>query len=580
MSSPPFQPSSSTNSKRYEHLKPRLVTLEPREPRIGRRRRKDAKPYREGIVRVRPAGKKPLKEVDQFDLIHAADDGTFLDPNLNLSFHGGAIITHVSLELIFWGNAWTWQQTTPTVSDVIGAAQALLAGPYMAYLDQYGIGSGGLRDNGITVLQDPPNPFSRDDWHNLIWDLIDQGTYPEPDEDGGRNLYMLILPPGVVYDDPNVGGIHGHPGDYDFPFDYDTAWAGFVLNDGDIDTITTRLSHELVEACTDPEDDGWTIDGRSSPDDEICDVCENITGILGSLMVQGYWSNRDRNCVIPGAAWASLGGQLRGGLCAAPNADGRVELFTVGFGDGAIYHLWQSQPGWPDINFCSWFSLGGVFLGGPRAVLNSNGLIEVFACGTDGAVYHILQTPTTDWGQAWNSLGGDLLHGFLVVPSFAVAANADGRLELFGRDSTGALSHTWQTSPGGGWSPWASLGGQVRDLLAIGRNADGRLEVFANGSDGALWHIWQTAPNNGWTARPLPSARPSGAVWLASATASCGAPLATAAFRRWITAAMAAPAAASRTIPAVAAGQRLRAAAASAPGGVTSTRRAVATSTS
>lgn len=38
----------------------------------------------------------------------------------------------------------------------------------------------------------------------------------------------------------------------------------------------------------------------------------------------------------------------------------------------------------------------------------------------------------------------------------SVAVNSDGRLEIFARGSDGACWHNWQTSPGGAWSGWAS----------------------------------------------------------------------------------------------------------------------------
>ncbi|MEW2401774.1 hypothetical protein [Streptomyces sp. NPDC046862] len=44
----------------------------------------------------------------------------------------------------------------------------------------------------------------------------------------------------------------------------------------------------------------------------------------------------------------------------------------------------------------------------------------------------------------------------------------------------------------------ASLGGLITMAPTVFRNADGRLEVFARGTDGALWHTWQTRPNGGW----------------------------------------------------------------------------------
>jgi len=77
--------------------------------------------------------------------------------------------------------------------------------------------------------------------------------------------------------------------------------------------------------------------------------------------------------------------------------------------------------------------------------------------------------------------------------------NKDGRLEVFARGTDNALWHIWQTAPNNGWSGWASLGGVITSLPTVTNDADSRLEVFARGTDNALWHIWQTAPNNGWS---------------------------------------------------------------------------------
>ena len=291
--------SGGVQSIRYEptlkrqaaSIKPKLVAIA-WTGQVQRRRRPEVRPYREGIVSCAPG---PLIDGTGKTLIaNPPDDG---NANINVSDHHGAIIPAVSLQLIFWGTAWTQPSTVPSASQVTGAIQNMLAGPFMSALRQYRVGFGTLRGTTL-VLSNPPNPFSSDDWHNLIWDQIDQGTFPEPDDDGGRNLYIFIPPPGVSYNQPGVC-THGYPGDFDFPADYDRAWAGFVLNDGNIDTITTSLSHELLEACTDPEDDGWTIDGRSPPVDEIGDICTKTVSRVNGVAVQGYWSHFDRACVIP-----------------------------------------------------------------------------------------------------------------------------------------------------------------------------------------------------------------------------------------------------------------------------------------
>jgi len=77
----------------------------------------------------------------------------------------------------------------------------------------------------------------------------------------------------------------------------------------------------------------------------------------------------------------------------------------------------------------------------------------------------------------------------------SVARNINGALEVFARGSDNALWHKWQVP--NGWSDWHSLGGNLRGGPAVGIHAGGGLEVFSVASDGALWHIWQQA--GGWS---------------------------------------------------------------------------------
>jgi subtilisin family serine protease len=165
---------------------------------------------------------------------------------------------------------------------------------------------------------------------------------------------------------------------------------------------------------------------------------------------------------------------------------GRLEVFARG-SDDALWHIWQTAPnnGWSD-----WASLGG-WIDTIASARNADGRLEMFVRGADKAVWHIWQTaPNNGWSE-WASMGG-------WVDMIQVAQNADGRLEVFARGSDGAVWHIWQTAPNNGWSEWASMGGWV-DMIQVAQNADGRLEVFARGVDKAVWHNWQTAPNNGWS---------------------------------------------------------------------------------
>ncbi|WP_266168323.1 hypothetical protein [Dyella subtropica] len=166
---------------------------------------------------------------------------------------------------------------------------------------------------------------------------------------------------------------------------------------------------------------------------------------------------------------------------------GLMEVFARGT-DGAVWYNAQTarNNGWS-----GWYSMGG-WVDLIEVGQNDDGRLEVFARGGDGAVWHNWQlSPGAGAWSGWHSLGG-------WIDRLEVARNADGRLEIFARGGDGAVWHNWQTAPNGGWSGWYSLGGWI-DLLEVGQNDDGRLEIFARGGDGAVWHNWQTARNNGWS---------------------------------------------------------------------------------
>ncbi|MDG6102294.1 PIG-L family deacetylase [Dactylosporangium aurantiacum] len=80
--------------------------------------------------------------------------------------------------------------------------------------------------------------------------------------------------------------------------------------------------------------------------------------------------------------------------------------------------------------------------------------------------------------------------------------NADGRLQLF--VVRGGVLWTWVQSAGGAWNTPQVLGGAGGELactIAVGANADGRLQVFGRRlTDHKIVSTYQTAVNGGWAA--------------------------------------------------------------------------------
>jgi len=425
-----------------------------------------------------------------------AEAGGDAGPSTTFTDNGGPVISNVHVQLIFWGSAWSGA-ASPTAAQVTNAVQTILNGSYMTGLSQYrGIGRGLLRGTSMITTSNPPNPFSDTDVANLIASCLNAGAIAEPDEDT-QILYCVIMPVGVRSTNPSFVGEHTfftytH---FELPFDFDNdrAHYAWVTNNGSLDAITTIFSHELVESATDPEGSAILgVPGTCSQSGwcEIGDVC-NSTGVLNGVRVQSYWSQRDRACVIPTGLprWTGMGGGINGGLTAIRNADGRLEVFARGT-DAALWHIWQTarSNGWS-----GWGSLGGWITGRNAVVRNADGRLEIFVRGADGALWHQWQTAPSNGWSGWASLGGG------ISDLFTVGVNADGRIEVFAQGTDHGLWHIWQTAPSNGWSGWAPMGGQIQTVLSVANNADGRLEVFTKGLDNALWHIWQTAPSNGWS---------------------------------------------------------------------------------
>lgn len=179
-----------------------------------------------------------------------------------------------------------------------------------------------------------------------------------------------------------------------------------------------------------------------------------------------------------------------------------------------------------------WASLGRPKCGLSNDIIaieqNSDGRLEVFAIGGDGALWHTYQ-PKPGKGPwiGWSSLGKP--SSILYFDNPTIFNNKDGRLEVFATGYTmgtlspymgGELWHISQSKPSKGpWTTWKNLGSPSKKIkinkLGVGRNKDGRLEVFATGAvwpsispDEGIWHIWQKKPNKGtwssWASMGIP----------------------------------------------------------------------------
>jgi hypothetical protein len=136
-----------------------------------------------------------------------------------------------------------------------------------------------------------------------------------------------------------------------------------------------------------------------------------------------------------------------------------------------------------------------------RVAANADGRLEVFGVKLQpgAAIWHTWHTWQTQPGAAWGGSWSELYSDKDTLTALDVARNADGRLEVFGVDEQGHIWHTWQTQPGswdgGSWSQLYSDNESLHTLRVVA-NADGRLEVFGVDEQAHIWHTWQTQPGS------------------------------------------------------------------------------------
>ena len=224
---------------------------------------------------------------------------------------GGKVLTDVEVILIFWGSFWTTNPPPTPSSDTYKAAiEGILTGPFMSGLRQYrGVGEGSLIYSEVYTGSDPADLYTDTDVVNLIKDRLTNSAMPAP-ASGHNRFYAVIAPKGIRNSNTQFAGQH-----QSFTYNGATGYYAWVDNTGSLtghDCTTKVFSHELVEACTNPDVDtsnnGILVNGTGSggntiTNDEIGDTCNDqfftldMNGVQCS--VQAYWSKADNICLLP-----------------------------------------------------------------------------------------------------------------------------------------------------------------------------------------------------------------------------------------------------------------------------------------
>jgi hypothetical protein len=184
--------------------------------------------------------------------------------------------------------------------------------------------------------------------------------------------------------------------------------------------------------------------------------------------------------------WVSLGGVATSGP-AATNYRDSILVFVRG-NDGGIY---QRTLG-PDNTWSGWAAIGGYSTSAPGVTWRrgSRDLVDLVVRGPDNALWHRAFVPGTGWTEP-ATIGGNL------TSAPAVNSQSAELLNIWARGTDGAVyQRSWN---GSAWVDWFSLGGGIEGAPASVSRAENFINIYARGDKRALYaRSWTPAGFGEW----------------------------------------------------------------------------------
>ncbi|WP_199440062.1 PIG-L family deacetylase [Umezawaea beigongshangensis] len=240
-------------------------------------------------------------------------------------------------------------------------------------------------------------------------------------------------------------------------------------------------------------------------------IAADGAGRLHAFCVQGgaVWHRRQFAAGRPFAAAVPLGGDVAATLAAARTADGRVAVFGV----HQTTHDVVVNEQLPTGGFAGWRSLGnpngpgGRHTGAPAVGTTADGRLQVFAKNSGGGVSTIHQTSPGGAFTPWSDLGG----GPDVRGTPVCVSRPDGRAVLFAATRTGIRCWTW-TPAAPGWVPTTDVvtNDAVTCSPTAALHADGRVAVFWRGLAGEVRTVHELTAGGAWSSTPESLGNPGG----------------------------------------------------------------------
>lgn len=231
---------------------------------------------------------------------------------------------------------------------------------------------------------------------------------------------------------------------------------------------------------------------RSASDGTLWRITEDGS-TSQQLTTPGHWAKI-------GLFWEWVGPEAieRTPAVVLSHADGLLHVFYVRSSDYALVEEQGSGTG-------AWSNVVEIGHGGafhdPAVLELGDGTLVLAATGSDLQA-HVSVRSGGSWG-AWQAAGAlPSSHHLVAGPLRLVVSPRDGSVWLFARDENGDTWATSATAPGAPFAAWTELGGDLQWPAAVAADADGAINVIGVGSDGQLWLDLQNETDagfGGWT---------------------------------------------------------------------------------
>ena len=243
------------------------------------------------------------------------------------------VLENASIHNVFWDSDWNDHHSSAFSTDSIDAmTQKLVDSNYFDFAGQYDVGHASF--DGSDTSGGILNPCSSDPGSttNFVYILafIECETSlsptgvpsPTPGPFGGNDLYVVYLPKGTTIDNFGINKSCDGFGAYHFMGTTVTLLGGAQVTfaaipldcaNGDPDQLSELVSHEVIEAATDPNVVmGWIDNSKFDLTNltplftagEAADICSGVgdeptdpVRLDSGIMVDTYWSNADDACV-------------------------------------------------------------------------------------------------------------------------------------------------------------------------------------------------------------------------------------------------------------------------------------------